>query len=58
MLDETPDGDYLLFAFPMKYAGCDGAPVRAVLLADTEAKPVEKQAEEIFPMLDNPEEAV
>ena len=24
---------YLLFAFPIKYAGCDGAPVRAVLIS-------------------------
>ena len=26
------DGDYLIFAFPVKIGGCDGAPVRAVLL--------------------------
>ena len=33
-LDEVEDGDYLLFAFPVKYGGCDGAPVRAVLIAE------------------------
>ena len=31
-LECAEDGDYLLFAFPVKYGGCDGAPVRAVLL--------------------------
>lgn len=34
ILDGVPDGDYLIFAFPAKYGGCDGAPVRAVLLKD------------------------
>ena len=33
VLDGVEDGDYLLFAFPAKYEGCDGAPVRAVLVA-------------------------
>ncbi len=33
-LDGVEDGDYLLFAFPVKYGGCDGAPVRAVLVAE------------------------
>ncbi len=32
VLDTVADGDYLLFAFPMKVGGADGAPVRAVLL--------------------------
>ena len=32
VLDGVPDGDYLLFAFPVKIGGADGAPVRAVLL--------------------------
>ena len=32
ILDEVPDGDYILFAPPAKYGGCDGAPVRAILL--------------------------
>lgn len=32
-LGGVEDGDYLLFAFPMKLSGADGAPVRAVLLA-------------------------
>ncbi len=34
VLDGVEDGDYLLFAFPVKYGGCDGAPVRAVLIAE------------------------
>lgn len=33
VLDEVEDGEYLIFAFPVKYAGCDGAPVRAVLIS-------------------------
>lgn len=33
ILDGVEDGDYLLFAFPAKYDGADGAPVRAVLVA-------------------------
>lgn len=33
-LSAAPDGEYLLFAFPVKYTGCDAAPVRAVLLAE------------------------
>ncbi len=36
VLDEVPEGDYLLFAFPMKLGGADGAPVRAVLLSPEE----------------------
>lgn len=32
VLDDVLDGKYLLFAFPIKYGGCDGAPVRAVLI--------------------------
>lgn len=32
ILDGVEDGEYLLFAFPVKYGGCDGAPVRAVLI--------------------------
>lgn len=62
ILDGTPDGDYLLFAFPVKYGGCDGAPVRAVLLGSGEAAPAAAGAEEISQAapaaLDNPEEAV
>ena len=34
VLDGVPDGDYLIFAFPVKYGGCDGAPVRAVLMCE------------------------
>ena len=33
VLEEVPEGDYLLFAFPLKFAGADGAPVRAVLVS-------------------------
>ena len=36
VLDGVPDGDYLIFAFPVKYGGCDGAPVRAVLVCEDE----------------------
>lgn len=32
VLDSVADGDYLLFAFPMRLDGADGAPVRAVLV--------------------------
>ena len=32
VLDAVADGDYLLFAFPVKLGGADGAPVRAVLV--------------------------
>ena len=34
ILDGVEDGDYILSAFPVKIAGCDGAPVRAVLIAE------------------------
>lgn len=33
LLEGVPEGDYLLFAFPLKIALSDGAPVRAVLLS-------------------------
>lgn len=33
VLDGVEDGEYLIFAFPVKCGGCDGAPVRAVLLS-------------------------
>lgn len=33
-LEEVPDGDYRLIALPLKIAGADGSPVRAVLLGD------------------------
>ena len=36
VLDGVADGEYLIFAFPAKYAGCDAAPVRAVLLQSDE----------------------
>ena len=32
ILDGVPDDDYILFAPPVKYRDCDGAPVRAILL--------------------------
>jgi arylformamidase len=31
VLDEVPEGDYELIALPLKIAGCDASPVRAVL---------------------------
>ena len=34
VLDRVEDGEYLLFAFPMKYGGRDDAPVRAVLITE------------------------
>jgi len=50
-LSAVPDGDYLIFAFPVKIAGCDGAPVRAVLLqsddADSEGTKIEKTLETV-----------
>ena len=53
-LSAVPDGEYLIFAFPMKIGGCDGAPVRAVLLradlpedTETEEAPAEEPAEAI-----------
>ncbi|NPV77914.1 MAG: cyclase family protein [Anaerolineae bacterium] len=33
-LSEVPPGDYELTALPIKLGGCDGAPVRAVLIAE------------------------
>jgi len=35
VLDGVDDGDYILCAFPIKIGGCDGAPVRAVLIAES-----------------------
>ena len=32
ILDGVKDGDYILCAFPVKIGGCDGAPVRAILI--------------------------
>jgi len=34
VLDGIEDGEYTLCAFPIKIGGCDGAPVRAVLIKD------------------------
>ena len=34
ILDGVKDGEYTLSAFPIKYGDCDGAPVRAVLIAE------------------------
>ena len=31
VLDDVPEGDYELIALPLKIAGCDASPVRAVL---------------------------
>ena len=36
ILDHVADGDYCLMAFPAKFDGCDGAPVRAVLVEEQE----------------------
>ncbi|MCC6147268.1 MAG: cyclase family protein [Anaerolineaceae bacterium] len=33
-LSKTPPGEYQLVALPVKLGGCDGAPMRAVLIAD------------------------
>ena len=35
-LDDAPDGQYFLFAPPLLIAGAEGAPVRAMLLCETE----------------------
>lgn len=32
VLDGVEDGEYLIFAFPASYGGCEAAPVRAVLV--------------------------
>ncbi|MBQ1280736.1 MAG: cyclase family protein [Oscillospiraceae bacterium] len=59
-LSAVPDGDYLIFAFPAKIAGCDGAPVRAVLLqsddADGDGAEIEKTLEAV-PQVDEVTEA-
>ena len=34
ILDGVEDGEYTLCAFPLKIGGCDGAPVRAVLIQE------------------------
>ena len=34
ILDSVEDGEYTLCAFPIKIGNCDGAPVRAVLIAE------------------------
>lgn len=34
ILDGVPDGEYWLSALPLRIAGCDGAPVRAVLFRE------------------------
>ena len=62
VLTDVPDGDYLLFAFPVKYGGCDGAPVRAVLLCEGEAPTGETISEDFaepaVSPLDIPDESV
>ena len=35
ILDGVEDGEYTLCAFPIKIGGCDGAPVRAVLITES-----------------------
>lgn len=34
VLEGMHDGDYIIFAPPVKYGGCDGAPVRALLIGE------------------------
>lgn len=34
ILDGVPDGEYWLSALPLRIAGCDGAPVRAILFRE------------------------
>ena len=34
VLDGVEDGEYLMFAFPVKYGGSEAAPVRAVLITE------------------------
>lgn len=34
VLDDVEDGEYLIFAFPIKYEGIEAAPVRAVLITE------------------------
>ena len=63
VLDGVPDGDYLIFAFPVKYGGCDGAPVRAVLICEGEEASDEAEKAGVFSgaagsVLDNPNAAV
>lgn len=36
ILDGVEDGNYILSAFPVKIGGCDGAPVRAVLIENSQ----------------------
>ena len=36
VLDGVKDGEYTLCAFPVKIGGCDGAPVRAVLISEAD----------------------
>ena len=43
-LSGVPDDDYLIFAFPVKLGGGDGAPVRAVLLHAESAVPAPSPA--------------
>lgn len=33
-LNEVPEGEYMLYAPPIKLGGCDGAPCRAILISD------------------------
>ena len=56
VLDGVPDGRYLLFAFPVKLGGCDGAPVRAVLVGsgEREAPSAQDFSAPTAPVLDIP----
>jgi len=48
LLDGVPDGDYLLFAFPLKIQGADGAPLRAVLLCRDDAVAAPETLPDVF----------
>ncbi|WP_020654185.1 arylformamidase [Massilia niastensis] len=44
ILDEVPEGDYELIALPLKFAGMDASPVRAVLRELVRALPTKETA--------------
>ena len=44
VLDEVPEGDYELIALPLKFAGMDASPVRAVLRQLIRALPSKESA--------------
>lgn len=52
VLSGVPDGDYIVTAFPVKYGGLDGAPVRAVLLGPGRPGPEEDAPGDILRDMD------